>query len=95
MRGHSPGSVFSHEAVAGLIAKYTALTGSLHHLSIQMDSKKFPSKSQREMAHRSAAISAAVKTLLDGKNDPPATGKNKPRGEIDLDAVHNHDEEDS
>lgn len=91
--GHSPGSFFSREAVAGLNAKYTALMGSLHHLSIEMEAKEFPKPSHREMTHRSAAVSSAVRVLLDGKTPPPLEGKNKKRGETYFEDLDNIDEE--
>ena len=95
MKGYSPGSVFSHEAVAGFNAKYTALLGSLHHLALQMEAKQFPVKSHREWTHRSTAVSSAVRTLLDGKTPPRLTGKNKKRGEVDIDDLADFDEEES
>ena len=92
MKGHSPGSYFTQAAVAGFSAKYTSLLGSLHHLSIQMEAKEFPRQNHREWTHRSAAISSAVRTLLDGKTPPPLIGKHKKRGVVDAEDLTNFDE---
>ena len=66
---------------------------SLHNLALQMDAKQFPVKSHREWTHRAIAVSAAVRTLLDGKNPPPLTGKHKQRGIVDVEDLANFDEE--
>ena len=66
---------------------------SLHNLALQMDAKQFPVKSHREWTHRAIAVSAAVRTLLDGKNPPPLTGLHKKRGLITADDYIGTDEE--
>ena len=89
MKGHSPGSFFTQQAVAGFNAKYVSLLGSLHHLALQMEAKQFPVKHHREWTHRSTAVSSAVKTLLEGKNPPPS----KKRGLVTADDYIETDEE--
>ena len=79
MKGHSPGSYFTQDAVASFNAKYVALTASLHHLARQMEAKEFPVKSHREWTHRATAVSSAVRTLLDGKTPPPSVRKKQQR----------------
>lgn len=95
MRGHSPGSYFTQEAVNGFNTRYTGLLASLHSLALEMECKHFPAKSHRELVHKSTAISSAVRILIDGKTPPPLTGKHKPRGVIDPDELSALDEEKS
>ena len=94
MKGHSPGSYFTQDAVASFNAKYVALTASLHHLARQMEAKEFPVKSHREWTHRAVAVSSAVKTLLDGKTPPPSARKKQQRRLITAeDYIETDDEE--
>ena len=93
MRGHSPGTYFTQEALTGFHQRYASLTASLHSLALEVEAKKFPAKGSREWLARSLAISAAVKTLIDGKTPPPLEGKHRKRGLITADDYTGTDEE--
>ena len=94
MRGHSPGSYFSREAVGGFNNRYASLLASLHALALELESKEFPSRYTREWKHRSTAVSSAVRTLIDGKNAPRARpSKYRNRMEITADDYNETDEE--
>ena len=93
MRGQSPGTFFTQDALASFKGRYFSLMTSLHSLALEMEAKKFPANGCREWTHRSTAISAAVKTLIDGKSPPPLTGKYKKRGLVTADDYASIDEE--
>ena len=94
MRGHSPGSYFTQEAVKGFDSRYNGLLASLHSLALEMEGKHFPAKSKREWVHRSTAVSSAVRTLIDGKKVPRARpSKYRNHMEITDDDFNEIDEE--
>ena len=93
MRGNSPSTFFSQDALASLKGRYFSLMTSLHSLALEMETKQFPKPNLHEWSHRSASVSSAVRILLDGKTPPPLTGKHKKRGLITADDYTGPDEE--
>ena len=85
MSGRSPTAYFTQDSLQEFSRRYASLTASLHSLAMEVEQKKFPAKGCREWKHRAAAISSAVKVLIDGKTPPPELirmGRPK-KGELD------------